>query len=409
MAKLSISGMSSFEGNAARKLPPRQVEQDDEEPITQRLPNASAEEAEPITQRRGKKLSPKELEHELGIEREERDLAEDEEEPITQRMPKRAAKAAEEEDLAHVAKIQKMIDDTQASERLRPKMKAAREKLGLKPIEQSANAYSIEPPPEVMELGPQFEEAMRLRKTASIEEARQLVKHGDRLWELVDKTIAEHMKDGNAAQVGLLSLDMANNPAMFGKKYDLATDYVRTVAMYRRAAEAKDPEAKHRALVQLERATQDLGLLPSAEIQQHLEREDAEDLNRRIQEAREATAKLESEASRAEAAKTLTELSREFPSSMSVDRVKKYNLVKRPADLWDNVRGMVPTDELATEYVLALGRVNEASRTVNLEAYDEAKDVLDRMSGALGIQNRADILSETLPRPGEKYENPFGA
>jgi hypothetical protein len=301
------------------------------------------------------------------------------------------------------------LKDLDALLSLRPKMKAAREKLGLKPIEQSANAYSIEPPPEVMELGPQFEEAMRLRKTASIEEARQLVKHGDRLWELVDKTIAEHMKDGNAAQVGLLSLDIANNPAMFGKKYDLATDYVRTVAMYRRAAEAKDPEAKHRALMQLERATQDLGLLPNAEIQQHLEREDAEDLNRRIQEAREATAKLESEASRAEAAKTLTELSREFPSSMSVDRVKKYNLVKRPADLWDNVRSMVPTDELATEYVLALGRVNEASRTVNLEAYDEAKDVLDRMSGALGIQNRADILSETLPRPGEKYENPFGA
>jgi hypothetical protein len=368
MAKLSIGGPdlrgTPYEGNAARKLSPREVEDNHEDEALE-IEKAEIVKPTPVSERKRKPV----VSQGLNFEDQER------EEALT-RLRKRMGTMKEKE---------------------APKTAKALEQQG----EEGDLALSEKRKTEG--LSEAFAETLKKRRAVSAEEARQLLPHGDRVFELVSQTLAgkEEESEGNMAKGIQLAIEVERDELFTGQKYDLASEYVRILAKYRKAVESGDDGVRQKTLEKLTRINRTLGIPLNAEIESNLEKEDLGFAREqmKIDQAQYAAKELEADA------KEVADM------PMDVERIKKYNLVKRPADLWDNLTTLLPKgkENLATEYVLTLARVNEASRGVNLAAYDKANAALERMNVALGIQGRADIMSETLPRPGEKYENPFGA
>ncbi len=416
MAKLSIAGGPNmgFEGNAARKYeapskpiaeekePPTlrnprsersSFTEDEELPPTQRNPRPAAEyfaEADEIEQTGVRERKGKAKKQGVATEEE-------------QRLTPTQAKEAFEEEM-EIPAAEDSLAKAVSKERLRGSMRKMREKEQAKMEDQKKireiHEKMLRPPEDILNQGEQFEKSAKeiaeRRRGVSLEEAKMLVAHGDQIAEFIE----EQLKN---APIGAfaLSMDRARDWMSYANNIDLGLHYVRVLGHYRRAVERKNAMLRREVLHRLTELNRYLSIPMNALIEQALIEEDLGYAREQMEMNAKAYAASEIES----AAKEIADI------PMSVDRVKKFDLVTRPDKLWDDVVVLLPNNKqkLATEYVLALARVNEASRKVDHVAYDKAKAAFDKMSAALQIESRADVLSSTEQRPGEHYENPFSS
>jgi hypothetical protein len=432
MAKLSIAGGPSmnFDGNAARKFeaPPQPVE-DQESLALRKTPAANdiGEEIDLLDETAEKKavnarLQPKmqkmmkgeakAFKNHQAMEKVEEAARERATNRVRARLglkPKMDADEAQrkgiippgEEEINLDDEVQEKLD-TQT--RIRESMGKIRTKQMAKLEEmqraKEANEQMLRPPEAILEQGTQFEQSTKelaeRRRGVSLEEAKMLVPQGDRIAEFIEEQAQKSHIGGFA-----LTMDRSKDWMSYANNIDLGLHYVRVLGHYRSAVEKKNESLRKEVLHRLTGLNRALGIPMNALVEQALEPED-------LGYAREQLA-IDAKAYAANEIENASKEVAEIP--MTVDRVKKFNLVTRPGDLWDSVAAMLPKNKqkLATEYVLALARVNEASRKVDHVGYDKAKDAFDKMSTALQIESRADVLSSTEDRPGEHYENPFSS
>lgn len=395
MAKLSIAG-PSFEGNAARKIPPRKIEVDEDQRDTIPMPEPAADEEEPITQRRPRQLTPAELEHELGIEKQQREI--------------------EEEEQAHVASLQDKIaggrkarlEDAEADTRQRraalankwtakdAKARAAQDEAEQVTLKKNRSAEAV----QGTAFAEVFAATLEKNRVASLEECERLLPvGGDRIFSMISNRLNENMASGIQ-----LAIEVQNDQLFAGQKYDLATEYVRIMAKYRKAVESKNKDIQQKTLEQLTRINRTLGIPLNAEFESHLEKEDLGYAKEQMEIDQRAFVANELEI----AAKVKPTM------PMSVEILEKQQLVRDPASLWHSIYNeekLVPGNksELVTEFILSLGRVNKASRAVNHAAYVKEYERFQNMRAALGLENDSSISSRIEPEPAEKYENPFRA
>jgi len=304
-----------------------------------------------------------------------------------------------------------------SSKRLREKMETVAESEAAKQAARrelerdtvpAREVYTIVPPPEVYEAVKKAHALLEKRRIVSLEEARQLLPHGDRTWQLINKKLEEEADTSSLGAYAIAS-ELGPDPKLTGRNYDLASEYLRELGRYRRLVDLKDNAGRREALQKMMRMSHGLGVVTNAEVQQYLEPEDI----LHIQEQIDTDTK-------AYTANELKNLSKELASlPMSVEHVKNQGgskekpqpLVKRAEEIWDLVADSLPEEDrgLATEYVFALARVNQASRAVDAKAYERAWSTFAKMNAALGIEGNALIQSEILPRPAEEYRNPFTA
>lgn len=277
-----------------------------------------------------------------------------------------------------------------------------RAKVGLKqlkhPKERREQTLDIAPPSSIFEegekAGKEMAEIRDRRRDVSLEEARMLVPHGDRIVEFIEAQSQE-------SPMGRFELGKDRAADLFNTAdgVDHGIHYVRILGQYKRAVKNGNREVQREALDRLTRINRAFEIPMNALIEQALEKDDLKYVQEQI--------KMDAQAYAANVIKNASKEVANIP--MTVDRVKKFKLVTRASDLWDNVAKMLPEgkENLATDYVLTLARVNEASRSINHVAYDQARSAFDKMSTALQIESRADIQSGTLNRPSEKIVNPF--
>ncbi|MEO5927238.1 MAG: hypothetical protein ABIO72_00880 [Patescibacteria group bacterium] len=403
---------NSLEGNAARKMPPRPIEQDDEEPITQRMGNA-AEETEPITQVR------------------KRPALQEDAEPVTQRMPKRAAAEAKDEDEVQAAKIRRMIDETieeetskQSTEEIGDQVtKLVRQgkasglerdlsknrKARLEEAEMDARLRRAElakkwsTKDEAARATQEADENDALKKNRGAEGARGISKEfaatfersrlasreecdrllpvgGQRIFDMVQGLLEENMATG-----ALLQVKIDRDTLYESQKYDLAKQYVRIMAKYRKAVESQDKEVRQDTLEQLTRINRTLGIPLNAEVESHLEEED-------LGFAREEM-KTDERHFVANELRRIVEEGSSTPMDIKTvqeDYKGKGPLVKSAHKIWNQLvkkEKRVPEEDagLVTEYVFQLARVTKASRDQNSEARRTEDEKLNRMEHVLGI------------------------
>lgn len=429
MAKLSIAG-PSFEGNAARKMPLHEVEKDeDDEEMDRETLRPEPMEPEPITQRSPRRIAEEKAEDEARVaklqqmigEQSEVEKAKNRIEPdgelhssISKALAKQREKSLEKErqlakeeisgrlrpkmDAMRAKQSQQIQEAQETSARIRTKMKETRANLGLKQIDEDA-AYSIKPPAELMEAGSEFMEAMKMRKKVSLEEANQLLPHGDRVLELVSTQLGmdkEKPSIKDTFNKFSITMEVSNDPMDFGKRYDAATEYVRTLAKYRRAVANGDAPLRAHALNQIIGFNRAMNIPANAEIEANLEQEDVDTIHTQLNQEYVAD-KLE-------------KASQEKPKvPLSVEALQENKLVDNPHDLWNELveeDARIPRQKanLITEYIVSIGRINKAARDKNYNAYMSEKARVDRMSSALGLEDDSRITDRIELAP---VKNPF--
>lgn len=326
-----------------------------------------------------------------------------EEQSSVRRIKNRKAEPADTD--IDIPVIDEVEEKRASSARLKPKMARviAKERIEREEEQKIRNLREqlIRPPEGILEggqeLGENLQKTMERRKQVSIEEARQLLPHGDRVWELVDGILKNDSVRGMS-----LAVTEEKEFQFDGRRYDLATQYVRMLARYRKAADKGDVEVRKEALHQLTGLNRSLGIPLNAEIEQHLEKEDLGYAKEQIE--------IDELAWRARELHPILEGGHSSP--MDIASVEKHAFVKNPHDMWEwlvrrEPRVPAKDAQMITEYILQLARVNQAARLVDAKAYDEAWGKFSKMSEVLGLSGNAEIQKETLDRPADKYENPW--
>lgn len=320
--------------------------------------------------------------------RHESPLARKEEAPSSERRPVRVIGKIRKEELLPPEHLEE-DEDAAAAESIRRKIRG--EKVsGVHEI-----ARDVPPPPEeVLALAERFQQTTEKLRPVSMEQARRLIEHGDRIWEFVSGKLVENPYAVTALGYG--------DPKEFGK-YNPATEYVRTLAKYKKAAEEGDDAKKTRELDRLGVMNDALGIEGNAIVQSVMEKEDLGHANLKKMDAlkRQAATELGRAGTQYE----------QLNVQMNIGKAK--GLVRHPEQLWEHaIKSMKdiegPDPAVATNLVFAVAAYNEAVRKLDNKRVPELRSVVMDMAHAMGMQHNALLQSEMLSYDESmSVKNPF--
>lgn len=320
--------------------------------------------------------------------RHESSLARKEEAPSSERRPVRVIGKIRKEELLPPEHLEE-DEDAAAVESIRRKIRGE-EASGVREM-----VREVPPPPDdVLALTASFQETTDKLRPVSMEQARRQVEHGDRIWEFVSAKLVENPYAVTALGYG--------DPKEFGK-YNPATEYVRTLAKYKKAAEEGDEAKKTRELDRLGVMNDALGIEGNAIVQSVMEKEDLGHAHLKKMDAlkRQAAAELGRAGSDYE----------RMNVQMSIGKAK--GLVRHPDQLWEqaiksmkNIEG--PDPAIATNLVFAVAAYNEAVRKLDNERVPKLRDAVMGMAHAMGMRQNALLQSEMLAYDETlSVKNPF--
>jgi hypothetical protein len=235
------------------------------------------------------------------------------------------------------------------------------------------------PPEEIMRAGEEFEEQI---KPVSMERIK-----GDAELRRIYKYVNEESK-------GARGLYLESNKPGESAFADPGMRYVEALT---RVKDTAGNEGKHKAaLEELSRLTTDLGLTENALIQTGMEPED-------IEYMRSRKSGMETKAMSAEAKKILEK------EKGSMDIARAQGLVRNADKVWDLVNDTIEDPETATNYVFALARFNEAVRSLDNKKIAAARETVNNLNAAAGLEGNA-LIQSVMEKYDERAEvkNPFG-